>query len=159
MFKYATLGGLKHEKNNPRTKATKQLLNGMVVLPDDATGNAPTPSSADEAKKAEHVVNNIIDKPEIRNLADFKIEAGEYVHADQLPAVDGLLVQIDEKVVSDAYSSLAVDDVLVSAADGSGKWVKADGTTVIAGEYKVNLVVKEKTTYGGNGFDVLVKAN
>lgn len=159
MFKYATLGGLKHEKNNPRTKATQELLNGMVVLPDDVTGNAPTPANAEEAKVAEFVVNNIIDKPEIRNSADFKIEVGEYVHADQLPSVDGLLVQIDEKVVTTKYTDVAINDVLVSAADGSGQWIKADGEAVIAEDYKMNLVVKAKTTYGGNGFDALVKAN
>lgn len=159
MFKYGTLGGLKFARNNPRTKATQELLNGMVVLPNDVTGEAPTPAVAADAQGEVYVVNNIIDKPEIRNLADFKIEIGEYVHADLVSAVAELPVDIDESVVSTAYASVVVNDVLAPTADGSGKWVKADGTTVVASNFKVNLVVIEKTTFGGNGLKAKVVIN
>jgi hypothetical protein len=157
MFKYATLGGIQNSRNNPRTKAEQKLLNGMVVIPSDVTGKAPTPKTVDEAKAAAYVVNNIIDKPEIRNSADFAIEVGEYVHADFLPAVNDLGVELDEKVVA-GFAEVVVGDQLVPAGDGTGQWVKADGTTVIADEYAVKLQVVKNTTFGGKGLLAEVKA-
>lgn len=159
MFKYGTLGGLRNAKDNPRTKAVQELFNGMVVIPDDVTGEAPVPATAADAKGEVYVVNNIVDKPEIRNSTDFKIEAGEFVHADLVSAVAELPVQIDESVLVTAYADVAVNDILVASGDGSGKWVKADGTAIIAADYRVNLVVTKKTAFGQNGLDAKVKIN
>ena len=110
MFKFGTIGAYKQVRNNPRCKATQNLVAGLVVLPDDATGLAPTPSTEALAKGDVWVVGNIIDKPEINN------------------------------------ATLVVGDVLVPAADSSGKWVKGE-----AAGYKVSLKVLEKTTFGDKG--------
>ncbi len=159
MFKFYSLAALQHVKNNPRTKAQSDLMVGQAVLVDEVAGTATTPSTATEAQGAIHVVNNIVDKPEVRNSADFKVEQGEYVKADFLTDADNLLAELDETVLVDDYSTLAVNDVLVPAGDSSGNWVKADGTSIIAADYKVNFEIVEKTTLGGNGLLVKVTIN
>lgn len=151
MFKFGTIGAFKQVRNNPRCKATKDILDGMVVLPDDATGLAPTPANVAEAKGNVWVVGNIIDKPEIRNKKDYFIGNGEYVRAFLLSDLKELPVELDYRVVTPDYNTVAVGDVLVSAGDGSGQWVKADGVTVVASDYKVALKVIEKTTFGDKG--------
>ena len=146
MFKFGTIGAYKQVRNNPRCKATQNLVAGLVVLPDDATGLAPTPSTEALAKGDVWVVGNIIDKPEINNKADFTVEAGEYVRTFNLADLKGLPVELSADTVSDDYTTLVVGDVLVPAADSSGKWVKGEATG-----YKVALKVLEKTTFGDKG--------
>lgn len=159
MFKFGTIGAFKQVRNNPRCKAVQDLLDGQVVLPNDATGNAPVPTTVDEAKGDVYVVGNIIDKPEIRNKVDFKVLTGEYVLAFRLADVIGLPIEIDHLVVSTDYATLTKGDKLVAAGNGSGKWVKADGTTVNADEYAVYLEVLEKSSFGDKGLYCAVKAN
>lgn len=159
MFKFGTIGAFKQVRNNPRCKALKDLLDGQVVLPDDASKEAPTPANADQAKGDVYVVGNIIDKPEVLNKADFKVLKGEYVRAFKLADLADLPVELDFRVVATDYASLAKKDVLVPAADGSGNWKKADGTTVVADDYKLNLVVLEKSSYGDKGLYCSVKVN
>lgn len=159
MFKFGTIGAFKQVRNNPRCKAVQDLLDGQVVLPNDATEQAPVPASVADAKGDVYVVGNIIDKPEIRNKADFKVIAGEYVLAFRLADLVGLPVELDSLVVSTDYATIAKGDKLVPAGDGSGKWVKADGTVIIAADYAVNLEVVEKSTFGGKGLYCSVKVN
>ncbi len=156
MFKFGTIGAFKQVRNNPRCKATQDLYDGQVVLPNDATGEAPSPASAEEAKGDLYVVGNIIDKPEIRNKVDFKVLKGEYVRAFRLADVHDLPVEIDHLVLGVDYESVSNGDVLVAADDGTGKWVKAGEG---AEEYKINLVVLEKSTFGDKGLYCTVKAN
>jgi hypothetical protein len=157
MFKFGTIGAFKQVRNNPRTKAEVDLVNGQVVLPNDATGLSSTPKTEDEAKGDVYVVYNIIDKPEIRNSAEFKVLAGEYVRAFRLADLVGLPVELNDEVVAVGYATLAKGDVLVPAGDGSGKWVKADGTDIVADEYQVKLEILEKTSFGGKGLYAIVK--
>ncbi|APJ11032.1 hypothetical protein [Bacillus safensis] len=153
MFKFGTIGAFKQVRNNPRCKATKDLVPGYVVVPDDSTGLAPTPSSAAAAKGDVYVVGNIIDKPEIRNKADFKVLKNEFVRAFRLADCIGLPIELSQDTVAD-FENIVKNDVLVPAADGSGKWVKSDGTD---DEYKVKLKVLENTTFGGNGLYLTVQ--
>lgn len=150
MFKFGTIGAFKQVRNNPRCKVTKDSFPGEVVLPNDATGKAPAPASADQAKGEVYVLGNIIDKPEILNKKDFKVLEGEFGLAFNLADLKDLPVEIDASVVKD-YAGIAKGNKLVSAADGSGKWIKADGTSVVAADYKVHLEVLEKSTFGGQG--------
>ncbi len=159
MFKFHSLAALQHVKNNPRTKAQSDLLKGQVVVVDEVAGTAKAPATTSEAEGAFHVVNNIIDKPEVRNSADFKVERDEYVKADFLTDANHLLAELSDDVLVDAYSGLAQNDVLVPAGDGSGNWVFADGTNIVASNYKVNLSIVEKTTLGGNGLLVKITIN
>jgi hypothetical protein len=156
MFKFGTIGAFKQVRNNPRCKATQDLVAGLAVLPNDATKLAPTPATADEAKGDVYFTGNIIDKPEIRNKADFKIEAGEFVLGFKASDADDLPVELSHDTVV-GYDALVKGDVLVVAGDGTGKWVKADGTTIVAADYKVTLEVLEKTTFGDKGIYATVK--
>ncbi|WP_366560087.1 hypothetical protein AB0R69_15390 [Bacillus pumilus] len=153
MFKFGTIGAFKQVRNNPRCKATKDLVPGYVVVPDDSTGLAPTPSSAAAAKGDVYVVGNIIDKPEIRNKADFKVLKDEFVRAFRLADCVGLSIELSQDTVVD-FENIVKNDVLVPAADSSGKWVKSDGSD---DDYKVKLKVLENTTFGGNGLYLTVQ--
>lgn len=157
MFKFGTIGAFKQVRNNPRYIAAVDLVNGLVVIPNDATEVQALPADVAAAKLGEWVVGNIIDKPEIRNKVDFKVEAGEFVRAFYLPDLKELPVEIDASVVETAYASVAVGDVLVPNAV-NGKWVKADGTTIDADDYAVGLKVLEKSTFGGQGLYCKVQA-
>ncbi|MCI3196938.1 hypothetical protein GXP75_14885 [Bacillus sp. HU-1818] len=154
MFKFGTIGAYKQVRNNPRCKASVELVPGLAVIPNESSGNAFPPGASSSAKGDVYVVGNIIDKPEIRNKVDFKVLKGEYVLAFRLADATGLPIELSSDVVVD-YDLLAKDDVLVSAADKSGKWIKAGDDVA---EYKVTLKVLEKTTFGGKGLYVTVQA-
>jgi hypothetical protein len=157
MFKFGTIGAFKQVRNNPRCKAVAQLVNGLVVLPSDSTKQAPAPANAAQAQGEVYVVKNIIDKPEIRSKKDYKIEIGEFVRAFNLVDLKDLAVELDATVVSTVFASVAVGDKLCPAVDGSGKWIKADGTVIVYTAYKVYLEVLEKTTFGDQGFYAVVR--
>lgn len=144
MFKFGTIGAYKQVRNNPRCVAHQNLLVGQVVTLNEATKLTVSPTS-DTAKGEVYVVSNIIDKPEIRSKQDFVVEKGEHVLAFRLADLADMTIEIDEKVVTTAYASVSVNDVLV--ADTAGKWVKTSAAT----GYKVSLVVLEKTSFGGKG--------
>lgn len=154
MFKFGTIGAFKQVRNNPRCKATQDLVDGQVVIPNDATGLAPTPANATDAQGDVWVVGNLIDKPEIRNKEDFKVMNGEYVRAFRLADVQHLPVEISHHAVVN-YDALVVGDVLIPAADGSGKWVKR--VAEVLADYKVKLEIRELSTFGDKGVYVTVK--
>lgn len=154
MFKFGTIGAYKQVRNNPRCKASVDLVPGLVVIPNDSSGNAFPPGAASTAKGDVYVVGNIIDKPEIRNKEDFKILKGEYVLAFNVADLKGLPIELSSDVVVD-YDALVKDDVLVPAADKTGKWVKAGDDVA---EFKVSLKVLEKNTFGGKGLYLTVQA-
>lgn len=154
MFKFVTIGAFKQVRNNPRCKALVDLVPGLVVVPNESTGNAFTPGTASSAKGDVYVVGNIIDQPEIRNKDDFKILKGEPVRAFRLADAVGLPIELSADTVVD-YDALVVNDVLVPSSDKSGKWVKAGNDVA---EYKVSLKILEKTTFGGKGLYLTVQA-
>ncbi|MBE7897195.1 hypothetical protein G7L40_00525 [Paenibacillus polymyxa] len=162
MFKFGTIGAYKQVRNNPRGKAKSVLLDGMTVIPDRILNESPVPATPAQAKGDVYVAGNIIDKPEIRNSKDFKIEIGEYVRSFRLSDLAGLPVELDYRIVKDAYQDVNVKDVLVStnvADDGvdAGKWKKV--TIAEAADYKVKLLVIEKTSFGDKGFYCEVVTN
>ncbi|MCM3273909.1 hypothetical protein [Paenibacillus elgii] len=161
MFKFGTIGAYKQVRNNPRCKATIDLKNGMVVIPNEANKTAPTPATATLAKGDVYVVYNIIDQPEIRSTEDFVIPTGDHVRAFRLADLVGLPVEISDAVIKDSYSGLAKGDKLVPCDDATdatnkGMW-KKDATT--ASDYKVNLEIIEKTPFGDKGLFCKVVVN
>lgn len=150
MFKLETIGSILHAKQNPRTKATASLLIGIAGISNDQTGLFTQPADVATAKKAHEVVWNKIDKPEVLDSRLYTVDAGEYVRALDLFSIEGQRVELDYRLLSSAYTSIAVNDKLViNAVDG--KWVEADGTTIVATDYIVNLVVDKKTPFGDKG--------
>ncbi len=157
MFNFGTIGAYKQVRNNPRGKAATELRNGLAVLVDEANESVAVPADATAAQGADvYVAFNIIDKPEVRNSEDFVIEAGEYVRAFLLADVKEMPVLLSDAVLVD-HAGLVKGDVLV-AQEGTGKWVKADGTVIIADNYAVKLEVIEKNTFGDKGIKAIVRA-
>lgn len=154
MFKPMTIGYYKQVRNNPRCKAEVDLMAGMVVVLDEVSKVAALPT-ADEAKGEVWIVSNIIDKPEIRSKEDFVILAGEYGRADFLADAKELPIELDFRVIETEYASLSVGDVLVPTANG--KWIVADGTTIVAADYIISLEIIEKSGFGDKGIAAIVK--
>lgn len=157
MFNFGTIGAYKQVRNNPRTKATAETKNGQVLVLDEGAKTNAFPT-ADEAKGNNvYVAFNIVDKPEVRITNDFKIEEDEYVRAFRLADLVDLPVLVGHQVIATAYEDIAKGDVLVPEA-ATGNWVKADGTTVIAGDYAVSLEVVAKNGFGDQGIEAIVRA-
>ena len=156
MFKFGTIGAFNVAKTNPRCKAEVDLVNGMVVVMDEANKLAKVPATDAIAKgKDLWVVNNIIDKYFIyQPSTSHKIEKGEYVRGFRLIDLAGLQVELDTQEVKTAYATLAKEDTLVlcdavTDTTDAGKWKKAATTG-----YALALKIVEKTTYG-NGEGLL----
>lgn len=158
MFNFGTIGAYKQVRNNPRCKATAETQNGQVVKLDEAAKTASFPSAAADAQADDvYVAFNIVDKPEVRNTNEFKIEADEYVRAFRLADLVGLPVLVGHQVITTDYSTVSVGDVLVPEAT-TGNWVVADGTTVIAADYAVSLEVISKGTFADQSVEAIVHA-
>jgi len=126
---------------------------------------AGEPFASDATAKAGQVfvAMNIIDKPELRNFADYQIEIGEYIRAFNLNSLIGELVELSSDLCTTAFASISVGDILVPIPTGSNnmKWKK----TVDTG-YGVCLEVVKKTTFGaftidgvGGGYTCRIKSN
>lgn len=158
MFNFGTIGAYKQVRNNPRCKAVTELLNGLAVKLDEANKTVAVPAAAADAQAGDiYVAFNIVDKPEVRNTNDFKIEADEYVRAFRLADLVDLPVLLGEKVLSTSYSTIAKGDVLVPEA-ATGKWIVADGTTIVSTDYAIGLEVVDKNTFAEKGLEVIVRA-
>ncbi|OMD67463.1 hypothetical protein [Paenibacillus odorifer] len=153
MFKFGTIGAFKQVRNNPRTKAVINTYNGYVVIPDDATGLAPTAATPTQAKSKDvHVVWNIIDKPEIRNSSDFYIAVGEPVRAFKLIDLVDLPVELSHDVVKDDFATVAIGAFLVPCDDTTDPTARGKWKVSTATDYGVKIKVLEKTTFGDKGF-------
>lgn len=155
MFKPATIGYFKQVRNNPRCKASTDLLTGMAITIDEAKGLTLLPT-AETAKGEVYIVSNIIDKPEIRRKEDFVVEKGEYVRADLVSDAKELPIELGADVI-DGYDEISIGDMLVPST--TGKWEKAtDVSGYDVSGYKVALEVVDKTAFSGKGLIAIVRA-
>jgi hypothetical protein len=149
MVKFKEIGAYKTAKNIGYLSTPVVLKNGygvtynlvtkVVALPDVTT------TKGDVA-----LVMNKIDKPETLAPNDYTIEIGEYPRIFPLKALNGIVIQMDDAELTTAYADVAVGDKLTFGTDG--KLVKTADVT----GYATYLQVVEKTTFGGNGLDVVV---
>ena len=149
--KFQNYSGIKNAKDNPRAIAASDLKNGQAVIYSIGTDGkeyATLPTDATTAKTAKHFVWNTIDKPELDNESDFVIKSGEFARIFEYP--QGELMDVSADLV--VTTTVSTGDILV-AATANGKYV-----TATAGDtgYGFGLKMKEKTTFGGNGYSVLV---
>lgn len=152
MFNFGTIGAYKQARNNPRNKAEVELKNGQVVVMDDINNLAKLPT-AEQATGADlWVTFNIVDKPEIRNTNEFKIDAGEYVRAFYLADLKGLPVLFGHQVLTTAYGDIAKGDKLVANAEG-----KLEKTDEVDG-YAVYFEVVDKNGFADQGLEAIVRA-
>lgn len=153
MFNFGTIGAYKQVRNNPRTKVKADTKNGQVLVLDEAKGEASFPNATEAKGKDLWVAFNIVDKPEIRNTNEFKIEAGEFVRAFYLADLVGLPVLVGNQVIDGDYADVEVGDIL-APKETTGLWeVVAD-----ASDYAITLEVIKKTTFADGGVEAIVRA-
>lgn len=146
MLKFRDIGTYKNAVNFGYCTADVVLKNGDVVTYDLAKKKVAVPSTGKETGLA--IVMNTIDKPEILNPNDFKIEIGENPRIFTLASLKDRVIDIDMDQITGTYADIAVGDFLVGDTDGKLKVVKkSTGVT----DYKEYLVVIEKTNYNAEG--------
>ncbi|NMA23768.1 MAG: hypothetical protein GX938_09725 [Spirochaetales bacterium] len=114
-------------------------------------------------------MNNIVDKPEIRNYADYKVEAGEDIRAFKLDNHVGEIVELSgDLVIADDVDPIVAGTYLVptnqedDANDEQMLWK----SVYDASDYAIYLEVLEVTNFGlftidnnGKGYECKIKAN
>lgn len=178
LFKFQNYSAIKNAQDNPRVIATVETVNGNVFGVGDnvAVGGvtlkeAQVPFADDAAAKGDvWVAMNIVDKPEIRNYADYSILAGEYIRAFKLNSVIGEKVELSSDLVIDGATGLPpVAPLVVGTA--LVPTVAADPNLMIwktianpAG-YSAYLEVTDITTFGlftidnaGVGYECKIKS-
>lgn len=150
MFKFKNIGTFDVAHNIPYcvVPAGVTLKNGYAVTYDETTKTIALPT-AETAKKELAVVYNVIDKPELKNLDDYTIEAGEFPRLITLKSIVDQIVVLNEDAITTAYASLAVGDTLV--ADTTGKWV--EGATEGYAQY---LEITALVNANGKGIEAKV---
>ena len=151
MLKFREIGTYKNAVNVGYCTADVELHNGNVVTFDRATKKAAVPTDGKEAGLA--IVMNTIDKPETLTPNDYVIEIGENPRLFVLTSLKGRIIDMDMDQVDGTYADIAVGDFLVAEASGKLKAVKKD--TGVA-DYKEYFVVREKTSFNGEGLAVEV---
>lgn len=145
-MKYKTIGAFKNVQNVPYCKADVDLKVGMGVMVDRKNKLVKLPASSDEAKKAQYIVTNINDKPEVHNYVDgLVVKAGEFVRADDLATVDNMEIEFAAAEIKNGLEGLAKGNFLVFGTDGLV--VKTTATT----GYRVYFEILELTAYMGGG--------
>lgn len=169
LFKFQNYSAIKNAQDNPRILATADTYNGYVFKVVDGAGGieSATPCvDADDAKVADlHIMLNVVDKPELLNYADYKVETGEYIRGFRLKNLIGEKVEFTSDLVTDTYSTVNVGDYLIprSLADTTNtmKWKKSTVTG-----HGICLKVTAKNTFGvftidgsGGGYECKIVSN
>ena len=147
-IKFTDNNGRKNQQHIPTAVAQDTFVNGQaVVVSYDAKGNAiASLPTADTAKGDVKFIANVIDKPELDNKSDYKIEKGEPCRAFTFQK--GVTLDISADLVTD--ETVAIGDTLVP---------NTSGTYTVSAEtdYEVKLKVIKPTTFMGKGFQVIVE--
>lgn len=150
-MKYKNIGAFKNVQNVPYCKAASDLKVGMGVILDKIAKTATKPADTEGCKACHYVVTNICDKPEIHNSADFVVNQGEYVRADDLFTVANQEVEFAATEITTAYADISAGDKLTFSTDG-----KLVETADVTG-YAVYFRVIEKTCYCDSGILAEIK--
>lgn len=147
MLKAKTVGMINDNKKSfPTVKAHADILNGYFCTITDTATVAPT---ADSAKGADlHVAMNTINGDD--SYRDVGIKQGEYVNAFLVKQWDKQNLQLNDKHLTNAYTTVAKDDKLV--VDTDGKLVKKSDVTGFA----IYFRVVDKIQFCGNGLEVQI---
>ena len=174
LFKFQNYSAIKNLQGNPRVTAVTETVNGNIFnVGDNVVVGGNTIKEAQvlftDAASAQGdvwVAMNIVDKPEIRNSADYSILAGEKIRAVKLNNQVGEIVELSgDLVIADAVNPVVVGTALVPtvAADAPNTMVWksiADPTG-----YSVYLEVTAITSFGtftidnaGVGYEAKIKS-
>lgn len=152
MLKFREIGTYKNAVNIGYTTCAAELHNGMVVTVNKAAKICALPTDDTAVKPGLAIVLNTIDKPEILEPNEFKIEVGENPRLFVLESLKGRILDMDMDQVTTAIGNINVGDALVAGTDG--KLVKVEDPKNYAEYFKVT----EKTAFGGTGIAVEVIA-
>jgi hypothetical protein len=174
LFKFQNYSAIKNAQDNPRVIASATTVNGNVFSVVDTANAASTGTTevqtifanADAAKGEVWVMNNIVDKPELDNYADYNVTAGEYIRAFKLNNLVGEKVELSsDLVVPAAGVDAAVGVALVPCnlnddAANPMSWKTIDDPD----GYSVYLEITGLTTFGlftvdnsGVGYEAKIK--
>ena len=174
LFKFQNYSAIKNAQDNPRVIARVTTVNGNVFSVVDTPNLAGTGTTENQVVFADAaaaqgevwVMNNIVDKPELDNYADYNVTAGEYIRAFKLNNLVGGKVELSSDLVVPAAGVPAAVGValvpcnLVDDAANPMSWK----TIANPAGYSVYLEITGLTTFGlftvdnsGVGYEAKIK--
>lgn len=165
LFKFQNYSAIKNAQNNPRAIATEEIKNGYVFKIEDnyedadlgTLKEAAVPfATAEEAKAGDvWVAMNIVDKPEVINYNDFKLNKGEYVRSFNLTKLKGEILEVSSDICTTEFATVNVGDVLIpcNATDDVAAPMAWKVATELDTGYATAFEVVAKTTFGGFTID------
>lgn len=174
LFKFQNYSAIKNAQDNPRVIATVETVNGNVfgvgdnvVVGGVTLKEAQVPfANAAAAQGDVWVAMNIVDKPEIRNYADYSILAGEYIRAFKLNNLIGEYVELSgDLVIADGVDPIVVGTALVPTDATDTPNLMVWKSVANPAGYSVYLEVTDITTFGlftidntGVGYECKIKS-
>jgi hypothetical protein len=180
LFKFQNYSAIKNAQDNPRVEAVVETVNGnLFTVGDNVNVGGRIVKEAQvrfaDAAAAQGdvwVAMNIVDKPEVRNYADYSVLVGEYIRAFKLNTLAGELVELSGDLVVPVGATAARGAILVptnvaidpAAEQMIWKEVANVGAVGNAGSGAVYLEVTAVTTFGtftidnaGVGYEAKIK--
>jgi len=174
LFKFQNYSAIKNLQDNPRVEAVVETVNGNIFgVGDNVVSGARTIKEAqvlftDKASSQGDVwvAMNIVDKPEIRNYADYSILAGEKIRAVKLNNHKGEIVELSGDLVIDSGAlPPAVGVALVPTVAADAPDLMIWKTIADPTGYDVYLEITAVTTFGlftidnaGVGYECKIKS-
>ena len=174
LFKFQNYSAIKNVQDNPRVIAAVETVNGNVFGITDtanaantATTEVQTPfANAAAAQGDVWVMMNIVDKPEVRNYADYSVLAGEYIRAFKLNSVIGEKVELSsDLVINGGGVAPAVGVALVPTVNADAPNLMIWKTIANPIGYSCYLEITGITTFGlftidntGVGYEAKIKS-
>lgn len=174
LFKFQNYSAIKNAQDNPRVVAVAETVNGNVFGVADVANQANTRTvetqvpfaNAAAAQGDVWVMMNIVDKPEIRNYADYSVLAGEYIRAFKLNNFVGEKVELSsDLVINGGGLAPAVGVALVPTVAADAPNLMIWKTTANTANYSVYLEITAVTTFGlftidnaGVGYEAKIKS-
>lgn len=172
LFKFQNYSAIKNVQDNPRVEAVVETVNGNifnigdnVVAGQRIIKEAQVLFTDDISSQGDvWVAMNIVDKPEIRNYADYSILAGEYIRAVKLNNQIGEYVELSGDLVINGGVAPAVGVALVPTVLADAPNLMIWKTIADPTGYNVYLEITDVTTFGtftidnaGVGYEAKIK--
>ena len=173
LFKFQNYSAIKNAQDNPRVVAIVETVNGNVFGVVDTVNAAGTGTTELQTPFADvpaaigdvWVMMNIVDKPEIRNYADYSVLAGEYIRAFRLNSVIGEKVELSGDLVIADVVPLAVGVALVPTVFADAPDLMIWKSIADPTGYSAYLEITGITTFGmftidnaGVGYECKIKS-
>lgn len=151
LFKFQNYSAIKNAQDNPRVVAVAETVNGNIFNIADVAGVETQLLFTDvaSAQGDVFVMMNIVDKPEIRNYADYSVLVGEFIRTIKLNDLKGELVELSgDLVINGGGLPPAVGVALIPTVAADAPDVMIWKTTAAPAGYDVYLEITAVTTFG-----------